>query len=217
MKGRVAVATVQGKAYYLLVNALREQGIGFYSLMPGQSIPSRAKLVITTEQEKAKVDYPKVLVFHGQESELDVLVLEVKKVLLGKEAYDQIVVGIDPGIVNGLAVLADGKLIEQANCSSSRELVNSILKILRSVNFTDTGVTVKIGNGVPVYREILHDLDEALPMQVNLEVVVEAGTNRPMIMHSRKVRHISSAIRIAGRNGRLLARSVELAADNTDE
>jgi hypothetical protein len=185
--------------------------------MPGQPIPSRAKLVITTEQEKDKVSNHKVLVFHGEESELDVLMLEVKKYLLGKEVYEHIVVGIDPGIVNGLAVLADGKLIEEANCTSSREIVNGILKILRSVNFTDTGVTVKIGNGVPVYREILQDLDEALPVEVNLEVVVEAGTNKPMTMHSRKVRHISSAIRIAGRNGRLLARRVELAADNTDE
>jgi hypothetical protein len=217
MKGRVAVATVQGKAYYLIVNALREKGISFYSVMPGQPIPSRAKLVITTEREKDKVVNHKVLVFHGEESELDVLMLEVKKFLLGKEAYEHIVVGIDPGIVNGLAVLADGKLIEEANCTSSREIVNGILKILRSVNFTDTGVTVKIGNGVPVYREILQDLDEALPVEVNLEVVVEAGTNKPMTMHSRKVRHISSAIRIAGRNGRLLARRVELAADNTDE
>jgi hypothetical protein len=217
MKGRVAVATVQGKAYYLIVNALRDNGISFFSLIPGQPIPSRAKLVITTEEEKDKVSYHRVLVFHGEESELDVLVLEVKKFLLGKEAYEHIVVGIDPGEVNGLAVLADGKLIEEANCGSSRELVNGILKILRSVNFSDTGVTVKIGNGVPVYREILQYLDQALPMQVNLEVVVEAGTNRPMTMHSRNVRHISSAIRIAGRNGRLLVRRKEFAEDSADE
>lgn len=217
MKGRVAIATVQGKAYYLLVNALREQDINFFSLIPGQSIPSRAKMVITTEQEKDNVTFPKVLVFHGEESELDVLVLEVKKFLLGKETYEHIVVGIDPGEVNGLVVLADGKVIEEANCTSSRELVNRILKILRSVNFSVTCVTVKIGNGVPVYREILHDLDEALPLQVNLEVVVEAGTNRPLIMHSRKVRHISSAIRIAGRTGRLLSRRKEFAANDPNE
>jgi hypothetical protein len=212
MKGRVAVATVQGKAYYCIVKALSEEDISFYSLIPGQTIPNRAKLVITTEQEKEKVAYPRVLVFSGEESDLDVLVMEVKKYLLGKETYDHIVVGIDPGEVNGLAVLADGKLIEEANCTSSRELINVILRVLRSINFSVTGVTVKIGNGVPVYRELLQDFDEALPMQVNLEVVVEAGTNRPMIMHSRNVRHISSAIRIAGRKGRVMARRKELVA-----
>jgi len=217
MKGRVAVATVQGKAYYLIVNALRDNGISFYSLIPGQTVPSRAKLVITTEEEKTKVSYHRVLVFHGEESELDVLVLEVKKRLLGKETYDHIVIGIDPGEVNGLAVLADGKVIEEANCSSSRELVNGILKVLKSVDFSVTSVTVKIGDGVPVYRELLQDLNEALPTQVNLEVVGEAGTNRPLIMHSRNVRHISSAIRIAGRKGRLLTRRKTFAEDSTDE
>ncbi|NLF87579.1 hypothetical protein GX563_02010 [Candidatus Bathyarchaeota archaeon] len=217
MKGRVAVATVQGKAYYLIVNALRDNGISFYSLIPGQPVPSRAKLVITTEQEKDKVSNHRILVFHGEESELDVLILEVKKLLLGKETYDHIVVGIDPGEVNGLAVLADGKVIEEANCSSSRELINGILKVLKCVDFAVTSVTVKIGNGVPVYRELLHDLNEALPLQVNLEVVGEMGTNRPLTMHSRKFRHISSAIRIAGRKGRLLARGKPYAEDSADE
>lgn len=216
MKGKVAVATVQGKSYYLVVNALAQNGISFYSLIPGEHVPTRAKLVITTEEEKARVEYPKIIVFHD-ESELETMILEIKKVLLGKEVCDKIVVGIDPGEAIGLAVLADGKLIEEGNFYSSRELVNAILKIVRTVNFTVTKVFIKIGNGVPVYRELLHDLDEVLPAEVNIEVVVEAGTNRPMTAHSRKVRHISSAIRIAARNGRLIARRKNTVAEDSTE
>jgi hypothetical protein len=216
MKGRVAVATVQGKAYYLIVNALKEKDINFLSLIPGEIVPSRAELVISTEKEKNKVPHPKILLFK-EESELDCLMMEVKKLLLGKETYDKIVIGIDPGEAIGLAVLADGKVIEEANCFCSRELISSILKILRSVNFSVTNVTVKIGNGVPVYIELLHNLDEALPSQVMLEVVGEAGTNRPLKAHSRKIRHISSAIRIAARTGRIIARRKELAANSTDQ
>lgn len=216
MKGKVAVATVHGKVYYLVVNALAQNGISFYSLIPGEHVPTRAKLVITTEEEKARVEYPKIIVFHD-ESELETMILEIKKVLLGKEVCDKIVVGIDPGEAIGLAVLADGKLIEEGNFYSSRELVNAILKIVRTVNFTVTKVFIKIGNGVPVYRELLHDLDEVLPAEVNIEVVVEAGTNRPMTAHSRKVRHISSAIRIAARNGRLIARRKNTVAEDSTE
>ena len=58
--------------------------------------------------------------------------IEVKKLLLGKEAYEKIVVGIDPGEAIGLAVLADGKVIEEGNCYSSQELVNSILKDIKN-------------------------------------------------------------------------------------
>lgn len=215
MKGRVAVATVQGKAYYLIVNALKEKNINFLSLIPGEIIPIRADLVISTEKEKDKITYPKLLLFKD-ESDLDCLIMEVKKLLLGKETYDKMVIGIDPGEEIGLAVLADGKVIEETNCCCSRELISSILKILRSVNFSLTPVTIKIGNGVPVHIEILHELDETLPSEVMLEVVGEAGTNRSLSAHSRKIRHISSAIRIAGRTGRIVSRRRKLATNSTD-
>ena len=101
MKGKVAVATVQGKVYYLIVSALRENDINFVSIIPGEHVPTRAKLVITTEEEKDKVNYKKVLVFHD-ESELDSMILDVKTTLLGKEVCDKIVIGIDPGEAIGL-------------------------------------------------------------------------------------------------------------------
>ncbi len=41
MKEKVAVATVQGKAYFLIVNELREQNIPFISLVPGESVPPK--------------------------------------------------------------------------------------------------------------------------------------------------------------------------------
>ena len=216
MKEKVAVATVQGRAYFLIVNALREQNIPFISVVPGEPAPSRVNLMITTEKEKNEVNFGKVLIFRG-ESELENLVSEIKALLLGKEAFEKIIIGIDPGGAIGVAVLADGKVIEEDNCYSSHEMVNSILKVLRTVNFSITKVVVKIGNGVPVYRELLKDLDDALPSQVMLEVVSEAGTNRPLKEHrrSRKIRHISSAIRIAGRIGHVYARREKVAANST--
>lgn len=215
MKEKVAVATVEGKAYFLIVNALREQHVPFVSLVPGEIVPSQAKVVITTEREKHLVNHGRILVFHG-ESELDSLINEVKRILQGKEAYDKIVVGIDPGEAIGLAIIADGKVILESNCFSIPELINSILKNLGSVNFSVTHVSVKIGNGVPVYKEILESLDEALPLHVELEVVGEAGTNRPLKENkrSRKIRHISSAIRIAARTGYTIPRRKTIATNS---
>jgi len=216
MKEKVAVATVQGKAYFLKVNALREQNISFISIVPGQPVSSKVNLVITTSEEKVKVNFEKIIVFQGEEN-LETLVIGVKKQLMGKETYEKIVIGIDPGGAIGVVTMADGKIIEQDNYYSSQELIKSILKILRTVDFAVTSVLIKIGNGVPVYKELLKDLDESLPIQAVLEVVGEAGTNRPLKenMRSRKIRHISSAIRIAGRTGRIFARRKAIAADST--
>ena len=40
--------------------------------------------------------------------------------LQGKEAYEKIMMGIDPGEAIGLAAIADGKVIEESNCFSQK-------------------------------------------------------------------------------------------------
>jgi hypothetical protein len=218
MKEKIAVATVQGKPYFLLVNQLREHNIPFISLVPGETVPAKVILVITTEPEKNLVKHDKILVFHN-ENELDNIVNEVRKTLLGKEKYEKIVIGLDPGEATGLAVLADGKVIEQSNCYSAHEVVNTILKSISNIDYSQTSVIVKIGNGVPLYRVLLEELDTALPPEITLEVVGEAGTNKPYQEkhRSRKIRHISSAIRIAGRNGRKVERRKMIAANGRNQ
>jgi hypothetical protein len=214
MKVRVAIATVQGKPYFLIVNALRERGISFASLIPGEPIPPRAKVVITTEEEKAQVLHNRILVFSGEE-ELGSLIVQVKKLILGKEDCESINIGIDPGESIGVAAVADGKVLEEETCRSTKEVINIILKLAKTVDFATTNITIKVGNGIPAHRDLLYELDEALPAQIELEAVSELGTNRPLKSHSRKIRHISSAIRIAGRTGKLYTRRMSIAAHIT--
>lgn len=215
MKEKVAVATVEGKAYFLIINALREQRIPFLSVVPGEPVPSQVKVVITTPQESSLVSHEKTLIFHD-ETELNSLIGEAKRILLGKEAYDEIVVGVDPGEAIGLAIIADGKVIDEDNCFSTSDLVKSIAKAMADIDFSLTSVRVKIGDGVPVYREIVEGLDSELPPQVELEVVGEEGTNKPLKEkgHTRKIRHISSAIRIAARTGYVVPRGGAVAANS---
>ncbi len=215
MKEKVAVATVKGKAYFLIVKQLQEHDIPFVNLVPGESVPSEVKVVLTTEKEKSLINHGKILILPDGE-EMDSLVDEVKRILEGKEAYEKIVVGVDPGGAIGLAAIADGKVIAENNCFSIRELIEGILKIVKNVNFSLTKIIVKIGNGVPIYQEIVNGLDEALPPQVRLEVVNERGTNQPIkkVGRSRKIRHISSAIRISARTGYIVPRGKPIATDS---
>jgi hypothetical protein len=214
LKEKVAVATVKGKAYFLIVNELREQRIPFISVVPGEPVPSEVKVVITTERERHLIKHEKILVL-SDDTELDTLINAVKRTLSGKESYEKITVGIDPGGAIGLAIIADGEVIEESNCFSTQELINSISRMVRNVNFSVTNVSVKIGNGVPVYKEMVENLDEALPPEVALEVVGEAGTNRPLAENkrSRKIRHISSAISIAARTGYIVQRRKKIATN----
>jgi hypothetical protein len=207
MKAKVAVATISGKAYFLVVNKLRERDMAFLSLIPGETVPTEVKVVITTGKERHLINHEKILVYDS-ETEPDIVVNEALKILQGKESYEKIVIGIDPGEVFGLAVIADGRVYETENCFSIQEVLNKIRNIIKNVGSPSTVVSIKIGNGVPAYKDLLETLNSALPPQVVLEVVSEAGTNRPLKenKHRRGLRDIASAIRIAGRVGYIYPR-----------
>jgi len=217
MKAKIAVATVSGKAYYLIVNELKKRNVPFLSLTPKEPIPIEIKAVITTEKERPLVNHEKVLVL-TDEIELEALINQALQVVQGKESYEKLVVGIDPGEVFGLAVLADGKVVETENCFSVEETLDKIKNILK--NFKDAPTTsfrVKVGDGIPEYKErLLNALDETLPSHVILESVSEAGTNRHIVETKRRrgLRDIVSAIRIAGRSGYTFTRRKTDESDN---
>jgi len=209
MRAKIAVTTVSGKAYYLIVKELKKKKLPFLSLTPNDPIPMETRVVITTEKEKHLINHEKVLAFKdGMEPEA--LINQALQIARGKEFYEKIVIGVDPGEVFGLAVLVDGKVTETGNCFSVEEALDKIKNILENLKDTPaTSVLVKIGDGVPQYKEkLLQALDKALPSNILLESVSEAGTNRHIneAKHRRGLRDIVSAIRIAGRNGRAFPR-----------
>ena len=113
MRAKVAVATVNGKAYFHIVNMLKENNVPFFSLIPGEPLTAEVKLVITTEEEKPKISHGKILVF-SSEKEIDSLMNAITIGLQGKERYEKMVIGVDPGEVTGVVVIADGKIIDKS-------------------------------------------------------------------------------------------------------
>ena len=207
MNTKVAVATVQGKTYFLIVNKLKEKNIPFLSLIPGEAVPTDIKVVITTEEEKHLIKHEKILTCDS-DAKTETMFDEAIKILQGKKSYDKIIIGIDPGDVCGLAIITDGRISETENCFSTLEVSNSIKRLLRHVDPSSTQVIVKIGNGVPAHKELLATLNADLPSGIVLEVVGEAGTNRANSneKHRRGLRDIASATRIAGRSGQVYLR-----------
>jgi hypothetical protein len=207
MKDKIAVATVSGKAYFLLVNELKERNANFVSIKPGEAVPAEVKAVLTTTKEKSLINYQHIIVFDENQPPINV-VNEALRVAQGKERYEKVVIGVDPGEVFGVAVVADGKVVEGLNWFGLLEAKKGISDLVKSFN-ASTQVKVKIGNGIPVYKELLKSLDSDLPPYVMLEVVSEAGTDRPTKdgSHRRGLRDIASAIRIAARSGHVFPRA----------
>ncbi|UCB60464.1 MAG: hypothetical protein JSW72_10310 [Candidatus Bathyarchaeota archaeon] len=207
MKAKIAVATVSGKAYYLLVKELKKKKAQFLSLTPSDVIPIDVKVVITTKKEASAITHENVLTYE-ENGDLVKTVDEALRVIKGKKRYERLVVGVDPGRNLGVAVLGDGKILETKSYTNVDETVNTITEILNRTPATHK--TVRIGNGAPSHSEKLcRHLIQVLPEHVVIERVPEAGTSRSyggQQSHRRGKIDINSAIKIGQRQGKLLLR-----------
>jgi hypothetical protein len=206
MKAKIAVATVSGKAYYLLVNELKKKNASFLSLTLDDPVPLDVKVVITTKNERSKVKYEKVLEYEVDGNAADI-VDEAIRIVKGKRVYDYLVVGVDPGQTFGVAVIGDGSILETMECSSTDGTVNSIRDALERIPANH--VTVRIGDGAPTLtEELLQRLTGTLRDNVTIESVEEEGTSRLLgeNSHRRGKRDISSAIKIGQRQGKAISR-----------
>ncbi len=206
MKAKIAVATVSGKAYYLLVNELKNRNASFLSLKPDEAIPIDVKVVITTKKERSKITHENVLEYEEDRNPVEV-VDEAIRVVRGKRMYESLVVGVDPGQNFGFAVLGDGSILETRTCTSVSETVSAVRDVLNRI--PASRMTVRIGNGAPPYaEELLRHLSDVLPENVVVESVREEGTSRFLgeNSHRRGRRDVSSAIRIGQRQGKALFR-----------
>jgi len=206
MKAKIAVATVSGKAYYLIVNELKKKNVSFLSLKPNDDIPLDVKAVITTKKERSKITHQNVLEYE-ETKKLAEIVDEAIRIAKGKRMYERLVVGVDPGQNFGVAVLGDGNILETKDCTSASETVNTIKNVLSRTPANH--IAIRIGNGAPSYtEELLRNLDDAIPLNIVIESVGEEGTSQCLgeTAHRRGKRDVGSAIKIAQRQGKILPR-----------
>jgi hypothetical protein len=206
VKAKIAVATVNGRAYYQLVTELQRKRLPFLSLKPWDPVPLHIKVVLTTEEESHQVSHPQIIIF-GQDSNPESVVDEAILIVQGKQGYEKVVVGVDPGKTYGIAILGDNKVLATLTSSNVDEASHLVVDSLK--RFPAEVKVVRVGNGPPEYTQTLLDsLDKALPEETLVEIVSEAGTSRltNKSVNRRVLKDAVSAIKIAGRNGRILSR-----------
>jgi hypothetical protein len=206
MKTKIAVATVKGRAYYELVTELQKKRLFFLSLKPWDPIPLHINVVLTTETESSQISHPKILVFE-QGTNPETVVDQAILIVQGKEGYEKVVVGVDPGKTCGIAIIGDNKILETVTSSNTEDAAHLIVDSLK--RFPAEIKIVRVGEGPPEFTNtLLILLNTALPEDTLVELVSEAGTSKLTnnSANRRVIRDAVSAIKIAGRNGRTFSR-----------
>lgn len=195
-RSEVAVATRNPKTLYLVMEVLKDLDLDFVVCEPGGAECQVAKVIITTNDEAKDLDPERVVIVEDNFDE-DFMVIALMLHLLDIEKPTSIVVGVDPGMRFGLALVIDGNVIRTRISSSPGKAAQFTLHWSAAVSdsFSQKPV-IRIGTGSSMFaafflREIIPHVDRTL-----LELVNEENTTK--VGESDK----SSAILIAMRQGR---------------
>ena len=199
----VAIATLDGRAYFFMSNLLKSMKIPFKSLTPNEQIDKHVKLVLSTRKERPLIPFDPVLCVEDLESDLAAAkILYMVKKTAGESVY---IVGIDPGVRIGISAFYLGDEVYSCVVYSTARAASMVSKLLR--NAPTKKRIVRIGDGnIDVALKIAGVLAEEFGKQIRIEIVDEAGTtslakSKP---NKRSVKDLRSARLIALRRGREL-------------
>ncbi|MGQ9719468.1 MAG: hypothetical protein ACUVWK_06510 [Nitrososphaerales archaeon] len=201
MPHEIAVATLDGRAYYKIMGMLKEIGLEFDNVMPWEKPNSSVKLVITTEKEKSMINHEKILPIEELGEDI---YLAGEKIIdhLCKDGEDSIIVGIDPGKRIGIAIYYRQKEMIGSVLNSMDGAMEKVVRLMRSTQAKKK--LVRIGNGdLEMAERMAKELSKRLK-NVVIELVDERGTSSlSMMKPKRKVaRDQKSAMIIALRQGK---------------
>ena len=109
--------------------------------------------------------------------------------LMNREVFDEVVIGLDPGPYPGVAVIADNVLTEAFETPMIEMVRKEVMEIRDSYRYRN--ISIKIGDGDKPHRDrIIQDLAET---GIDLKVVDERNTSMPHKIHNNAL----SAARIA--------------------
>ncbi len=167
----VALITSDPSLYHELAGFLRERRLPSVSLLPGDRIPDRVAVVLTSAEERALIDHPHVLTI-AEGVDRHALSAAIAHELGSADSAETMIVGIDPGPRPGYSILAGGACLGEGNLDRP-ESAGVLAAHLRHW-FPSRQVLFRVGSGDPPARNRV--VNSLLARQRSVELVNENGT-----------------------------------------
>ncbi len=169
---RVGIYTHDFKFYHDVIRDLKRWNLPFYSITDLYSIPKDISVILSSNKDNIKLP---------NQIKADNSVCGIRmclSMLLDRDRFNNIIIGIDPGPRPGIAVMADNVLMEAYECPAIKNIRKEILNIIHSYSYAY--VMIKIGNGDRPNRDsIIMELKNIAPMAI----VNEENTSTPHKIH----------------------------------
>jgi hypothetical protein len=187
----IGLFTKNFSLYYDLIKILKKRKIPYVSLSSISHIPSSIGVIITSNNELHDIKSQKVIAADAYDT-IDHAVDLALQMLIGKDLYSKIFIGIDPGDKPGIAVVGDDILLQKINIDAPEKVVTFIKRILKEYPAIET--LIRIGHGSILTRNRI--INSLIPLKIPIEIVDETKTT-PSQQIGRPERDSEAAAAIA--------------------
>ena len=167
----IGVFTKDFSLYYDLIKTLKKRKISFVSLTSLNHIPSGIGVILTSNSELHDIKISNVIAADAYDS-IDHAIDLAIQMLVGKDLYSKVLIGIDPGEKPGIAVVGDEILLQKMNAKTPEEVVIIIKRVLREYPSTET--LIRIGHGSIITRNRI--INSLISLCIPIEIVDETKT-----------------------------------------
>lgn len=174
----ISIATMDFRLVHLLREKLVKEGFRVEHISPGDKPAKGSILVVITEsEEKIKPTYyiKKVILSDIETKNIDRAHTKIILGIEGKKIWESLIIGVDPGLSIGIAVVTDSCLRTTLETRDIKTAVEYIINVLN--NTPAKMVIIRVGS-TGGYRRILllNELLNVKPDDVTLEIVDELQT-----------------------------------------
>ena len=200
-KWDVAVATQNPRILYRLVQLLKKLGIRFIICSPEDARCEQSHVIITGPEEDHENHEGRIAV--REDFDVDFVRIAIFAILNDIKTPSRAYIGIDPGMTSGVAMTIDGIVVYKSSLASPERIADLCKHLVFYVEelFPGCQKIIRIGTGSRLYTALLLRSVFSIDYAFNIELVNEMHTT--IIGGARSDE--SSAILIAGRNGRAVS------------
>lgn len=167
----LGVYTKDFSLYHDILTVLKKRNIVYVVLSAPKHIPERISVILTSKQELKTVSCQKTIAVDSYES-VDLAVDLALQHLTGKELYNHLFIGIDPGERPGVAVVGDDILLQKTQVESP-EKVEQVIKRLLLI-YPSKEICIRIGHGSILTRNRI--INSVIGLEIPIEIVDESKT-----------------------------------------
>ena len=194
----VAIATENPRILYRAVQLLNELGIDYIICSPTDRRCDYSHVIIADSEAGFEDHEGRVLV--QDDFDVDFVRIAVMVKLRAIQNPAKAVIGIDPGMTSGIALVIDGVAVYQNSLVTPKDVTEQSHRLATYIEmlFPQCHSVVRVGTGSKLYSALLLRAILGKDQHLTVELVNEKNTT----VSSGAKSDESSAILIAGRNGR---------------